>query len=201
MRRLVVLGESDGHELLIARLGADQLVLEARDELLGAEHQRLVGTGAAGEGLAADLADIVDRHAVAFGGLAVLRLVAASRFGDPLHLVFDFRLRHVVNLTRHLDVGEVLDLDRRDDFVVEAELEVGAARQDLLGFLLVLGHDDFGLHGGLLAATRDDRTSRVVEDLVDDLGHERFAVHLAQVLHRHLARAEAVDPHLVAGIV
>ena len=60
MRRLVILREGHGDLLLVAGLGADQLVLEAGDEFLGAEHQRLVVAGAAVEGLAADLADIVD---------------------------------------------------------------------------------------------------------------------------------------------
>ena len=140
------------------------------------------------------------RDAVAFGGLAGLRLVAARRFGNALDLLVDLGVRHVEHLARHLDVGEILDLDRRNDLVVEAEFEVGAAGQDLLGFLLVLGHDDFGLHGGLFATPGDDRTGRIVEDLVDHFGHERLAVDLAQVLHRHLAGAEAVDADLVPGV-
>ena len=79
MRRAVVFREGDGDLLLVAGLGADQLVFEARDELLRAEHQRLVGAGAAVEGLAVDLADIVDRDAVAFVGLAFLGFIAARR--------------------------------------------------------------------------------------------------------------------------
>ena len=50
MRGLVVFGEGDGDLLLVAGLGADQLVLEAGDEFLRAEHQRLVRAGAAVEG-------------------------------------------------------------------------------------------------------------------------------------------------------
>ena len=42
MRGGVVLGERDGDGLLVAGLDADQLVLEAGDEFLRAEHQRLV---------------------------------------------------------------------------------------------------------------------------------------------------------------
>ena len=40
----------------------------------------------------------------------------------------------------------------------------------------------------------------IVEDLVDHFGHERLAVDLAQVLHRHLAGAKAVDADLAPGI-
>ena len=60
MRRLVVFREGHGDLLFVAGLGADELILEAGDELLGTQHQRLVGAGAAIEGLAVDLADIVD---------------------------------------------------------------------------------------------------------------------------------------------
>ena len=197
---VVVFREGHGDQLLVAGLGADQLVLEARDELLRAEHQRLVGAGAAVEGLAVDLADIVDGDAVAVFGLALLRLVGARRFGDALDLLVDLRFRHVEDRPRHRDAGEILDLDRRNDLIGELELEIGAAGEDLLGFLLVLGHGDLGLHGGLLAAVGDDGAGRVGEDLVDHLGHERLAVDLAQVLDRHLAGAEAVDADLVLGV-
>ena len=94
----------------------------------------------------------------------------------------------------------VLDLDRRDDLVGQLELEIDAAIEDLLGFLLVLGHLDLGLHGRLLAAVGNDRAGRVGQDLVDHLGHERLAIDLAQVLNRHLARAETVDAHLVLDV-
>ncbi len=57
MRRAVIVGEGDGDLLLVAGLGADQLVLEAGDELLRAEHERLAVAGAAVEGHAVDLAD------------------------------------------------------------------------------------------------------------------------------------------------
>src|SRR4029079_10691980 len=82
----------------------------------------------------------------------------------------------------------------------EAEFEVGAPGQDLLGFLLVLGHDYFGLHGRLFTAPGNDRAGRIIEDFVDHFGHERLAVDLAQVLHRYLAGTEAVDADLVPGV-
>ena len=106
MRRAVVVGEGDGDLLLVAGLGADQLVLEAGDEFLRAEDQRLGGARAAVEGDAVDLADIVDGDAVAFLGLAVLGLVAAGRFGDALDLLLDLVVRHVVDRAGDRDVGE-----------------------------------------------------------------------------------------------
>ena len=180
---------------------SDQLVLEARNELLGAEHQRLVGAGAAVEGHAVDLADIVDGDAVAVFRLARLGLVGPRGFGDALDLLVDLGLRNVEHLPGHGDVGKFLDLDRRDDLIGELEFEIRAAGQDLLGFLLVLGHGDLGLHRGLFAAVGDDVARRVRQDLVDDFGHERLAVDLAQMRDRHLAGAEAVDADLGLGVV
>ncbi len=147
------------------------------------------------------LPTIVDGDAVAILGLAVLGLIAARGFGDALDLVLDLGVRHVIDGAGHLDVGEILDVDGRDDLIGELELEIGAAGEDLLGFLLVLGHGDLGLHGGLLAAVGDDVAGLVGQDVVDDLGHERLAVDLPEVLERHLAGAEAVDAHLGLGVV
>ena len=104
------------------------------------------------------LPTIVDGDAVAFSALPSFGLVAARGFGDALHLLVDLGVRHVEDLAGHLDAGEILDLDRRNDLIGELELEIGAAGEDLLGFLLVLGHVDLGLHGGLLAALGDDRS-------------------------------------------
>ena len=81
MRGRVVVREGHGDGLLVAGLDADQLVFEAGDESLGAEHQSAL-VGAALEGFAVDLADIIDGDAVAVRGLAVLRLVGAGAFGD-----------------------------------------------------------------------------------------------------------------------
>ncbi len=67
-------GEGHLHGQFVAGLGADQLVLEARNELAGAEFQRHILGGAAVEGLAVDLADEGDGDLVALRGLAVLGL-------------------------------------------------------------------------------------------------------------------------------
>jgi hypothetical protein len=72
MRCAVILWERHLDLLLVAGLGADKLLLEARNELAGAEHQIGIGVGAALESLAVDLADIVHRHAVAVSALPFL---------------------------------------------------------------------------------------------------------------------------------
>ena len=155
---------------------------------------------AAVEGLTVDLAEIVDAQLVAGLGLAGLRLVGPRRIGDAHHLLLDVGIGNLDHRPGDLDAGEILDLDRRNDLVGQRELEIGVAGQDLLGFLLVLGHGDLGLHRGLLAALRNHAAGGIVEDLVDHLGHEGLAVHLAQMLHRHLAGTEAVEPDLVLRI-
>src|SRR5690606_6336584 len=105
-------------------------VLEAGDEFLGTQHQRLVVAGTAGKSLAADLADVIDGDAVAIGRLAFLRLVGPGGFGDALNLLLDLVFGNVVNGTLDLDVGELLDLDGGDDLVVQLELEIDAAGED-----------------------------------------------------------------------
>ena len=101
--RAVVGREGHGDELFVTGLGADQLLFEARDECVGAQHQLLVGALPAVERLAVDLADEIDGDAVAFGRLAVLRLVGARQFGDAPDLRLDLLLGHVVDLAGHLD--------------------------------------------------------------------------------------------------
>ena len=201
MRRAVILGEGQLDGLLVARLHADELLLEARDELLGAEHQVGVARRAALEGLAVDLADEVDGHPVAFLGGPVLGLVGAGALGDALHLFLDLLVGDLDHRPLDLDAGRVLELEARQRLVGEGEAEVRLALQDLLGLALVLGHVDLRLHGGALVALGDDAARRGVEDVLDDLGHQRLAVHLAQVRHRDLARPEALQPHLVFGLV
>ena len=64
---------------LVTGLGADQLFLEAGDELAGADFQRHVLRRAALEGGAVDRADEVDGHAVA---RARRRRPSSSKFLD-----------------------------------------------------------------------------------------------------------------------
>ena len=65
--------ESDFERALLADADADQLVLEAGNEGAGADLHGDVVAGAALEGLAVDLADKGNGHAVAVLGLAAFR--------------------------------------------------------------------------------------------------------------------------------
>src|SRR6185295_6131876 len=50
------------------------------------------------------------------------------------------------------------------------------------------------------AAVGEDLRVGVADGLVDGLGHDRAAIYLLQVAHRHLAGAEAVELHLVLEV-
>ena len=105
--------EGDVELLLVADLDADQLVLEARDQLARAEHDRHVLAGAAVERDAVDLADEVDHHLVAVGGLVALLgvLVAGLRRGELLQLLVD---RLLVDLDGQALELQAVDLRRRE---------------------------------------------------------------------------------------
>ncbi len=76
---------------LLARRGADELILEARNEGARAEVERDVAAGAALERRAVDLAGEVDRHAVAVLGLGALALGGErpALLGDAVHRLVD----------------------------------------------------------------------------------------------------------------
>ncbi len=120
---------------------------------------------------------------------------------DLLDLVLDLFLGHVDDRSFDGDVGDILQFELRHDLVFQLELEILLPGQDLLRLVLILGHHDLGLHGGLLVTLRDHCAGRVRDDVIDDLGHERLAVHPAQMSRRHLAGTEALQPDLVLGIV
>src|SRR5262249_35461194 len=60
--------------------------------------------------------------------------------------------------------------------------------------LLVLREFHLGLVGRLQVAFFDELLARLVELLLDNLGHHRFAIDAPEMRDRHLAGAESVDP-------
>ena len=116
-------------------------------------------------------------------------------------MLFDFRFRNIIDLARDADAGDVLDLDGRQNFVIQLEFEIRAAGQDFFCLFLVFRHDDFRLHRSLLATLRQNVAAGIVQDLIDDFGHEGLAVDLAQMRQWHLARTEPVQTNLALGVV
>lgn len=120
--------------------------------------------------------------------------------GDLHDLLGHFVFTDFGDFADDLDAVDRLKFDRRDDFVGQREFEVGFGSEDLLGFVLVFGHGDFRLGGRLFAAAGEDLRRLVANDLVDEIGHDRLAVHLLQVRWRDLAGTEAVDLDLVLNL-
>ena len=129
----IVLREVDVDGLFLARLRAEQLFLEAGDELARAQPQDEPLGGAALEGLAVDAADEVDRDLVAVFRLGpllrgaempVLLAEAPDRFVDFLVLRPD---DHALELQR----GEVDRLDLRHQLEIERGIRGPAPSSNL----------------------------------------------------------------------
>ena len=191
----VVLGEVDVDGLFLARFRAEELFLEARDELARAQPQDEPLGGAALEGLAVDAADEVDRDLVAvlrlgpfLGGaeMPVLLAQAADRLVDLLVLGPD---DHALELQR----GEVDRLDFWHQLEVERVFEIRA--------VLELEVADLGLHRRADPLVLDRVGGRVLDRRLQDLALDRVAEAGAQHGERHLAGAEAGHPDLLADLV
>src|SRR6185369_17659328 len=87
----IVLREVDLHGTALSDADADHLVLEARDELAGADHELNALAGAAVEGNALDGAREVHGDAVALLGLGALglRRIGTALVGDALDRLVD----------------------------------------------------------------------------------------------------------------
>ena len=67
--------------------------------------------------------------------------------------------------------------------------------------VLVLGEVDVGLVGGALFALLDGLAARLLDGLLQHLGHHGAAVELLDMRDRHLALAEALELDLVPELV
>ena len=70
----------------------------------------------------------------------------------------------------------------------------------LLDLFLVLGEIDFGLARQTEAVVVEDLLVDLVHGVLDDVGHHRLAIDLAQMGDRHLAGAEPVDAGLALHV-
>src|SRR6185312_2122895 len=182
------------HVALVANLGADELVLEARNELAGAEHQVEAFCLAARELLAIDAADEIDRDLVVlFGSFALGAVRIAARLLGQLHHRFvNLGLRHVADQLLDLELGDIGQLEIRHQIHLHGEFEVGLAIDDLLDLAVEIDArrecrlEIVVLHG-LLAG--------LVDRLFDDLAHHLLAESLLQVRGRGLAGAKTFQVH------
>ncbi len=200
---LVVLGELDLEGAGLAGADADELLLEARNEGVGADQHRHVVAGAAVEGLAADLAGKLDGDAVAVFRLGALGLgrIGLVLVGDALQRLLDLGLGDLGGRAGELDVLEIGERDRRHDFDRQRVIEVRLAGDHLLDRVLLLRQCHLRVGGELVAALADDLVVGVAHRLLDHLGHRRAAIHALEVRDRHLAGAETVDADFVLEVV
>ena len=177
MRRAIVLGERHLDLFLVAGLGADKLVLEAGDELAGAQDELGVGVGAALEGLAVDLAGVVHGDLVAVFGLAVLgRAYSAA----------DWATRLTCSSTSSAGTsttGRVILIDEKSPISIGGMIsyfsENSKSASPERTFSASFSSSVMSISG--CVADFSPRSAkhgarRVVDDLVDDLGHEGLAV-------------------------
>ena len=189
--RRIVRGEGDVEFPRLADLGADELVLEARDQLAGAELDRHVLALAPLERLAADLAFEIDDDEVAVCGRVPLLGVGPvlRRTGELLELLVH---RGLVDFDGQAIELEIVDVGGRDlGKRFEADGDLG-----VLARLVALVEFDLRLQRRTDVLLAEQLLHAVLDRALQSLAAQAFAVHLADQVRRHLAGAEARHPHL-----
>jgi hypothetical protein len=203
--RLGRIGLGEGHVDLARLAGrhAHQLLLETRDELLGADRHRDVVAGTAREYFAVDAADEVDDHAVAVFDLGALafRRIRLVLIGDLLQRLVYLGVADLRDEPLELDRAEVRERDRRQHLERKSIGQIGLPADDAIDLGLLVRDRDLRLAREPEPALLDDLRVHLADDGVDRLRHHRSAIDLAQMRHRHLAGTEARQPDPVLQIV
>ena len=199
LRVHVVAGKGDLHLPRLARGHADELIFEARNEGPGSDIDADIAAGAALERHALERAGEVDDDPIALFDLAALPLGRERPvlLGDPVERFADLGVGHFRHRTLELDALEIGELDLRQHLDRQRIGEVGLPADDLLDLGLLVRDRDLGLHGELETMIGDDLGVELANQRLDGLGHHGLAVDLLEVRHRHLARPEAAQLHLV----
>ena len=181
--------------LRFARGDAEELLLEAGNESVRPKHDLNVAAHAALERFALDRADEIDRHAVMVLGLRALGLVRvlSTLLGEPVERSVYVRVLDVGGETLKRNLGEIADFEDRQHFERDLEIEIAARLERRVDRRLVRGQLDLRLAGEAQMVVVDDLLIRVGDRLLDNVGHDRLAVDLAQMFDRHLSGTEAVD--------
>ena len=186
----VVLGEGDDDIALVAGLHANDLLLEAGHERVGAELKVIILGRAAVKLLAIDEAGEVDRDMVAHLRLALNIEQAGVALLDIVHLFVDLALVKRFVVLRDLEALVLAELH----FRVHTDLE-GIDQLFVLGDLLV---DQARRADALKAAVGTACLERILRQRLDGVGVEHFlAVHTLDDGARGLALAEAGHVEMV----
>ena len=191
--RLIVFGERHIDILFLTRMDTNELILEARDEIAGADLQRIVLAFAAGKRDTIHFALEIERREVALFNSGVFRCIHHFRLviGETINLLLDIFVRDIVHFFLNLEAFVIaeLDLGTRHDRRFEHDV------------LAVLERDDVDLRA------RDDRLDVLFfHSGFDGIRREKFKRFLQDGvladmrlddLARRLALAEAGNFHLV----
>ena len=144
----------------------------------------------------------VDGDAIAVLGLGALGLgrIGAVLVGDALDGLVDLGVGHLDHRLLDREALEIGELDRRHHLDRDRVGQVGLAGEQLLDLVLLGRHGDLRLGREAETAIGEDLRVGVADGLVDGLGHDRAAIDLLQMAHRHLAGTEAVELHLVLEV-
>src|SRR3954468_114354 len=179
-----VIGQ-EGHVYgaVITCLGANQLILEARNEPSCTELDRDILALAAGEFGVADPADEIDDHHVIFCRCPLDRLGLALRLGHALQCLLDLFLRHLDRQLFEAETAKFRFRHLRQHFQRHRVFEVGAFRR----------RHDFNLRRQcqpkVLLANSLGRAA--LQRALQHFTAHGLAVALAQQVERHLAGAES----------
>lgn len=177
-----------------AGLQAGDGLVDAVEELAGADGVLHAGRDAVLQDLAVDLGLEVDRHDVALGGGALDRVGGGEALAQLLHGLLDVLVADLDGVDGDLDAGVVRDLDGR------ADVDLGGEGQQLA--VLQLGDVDLGLAERVDRGLVDGLGVELREGVVDGLlQHRTTAEPLVDHSGRDLALAEALDRDLLVDLL
>ena len=187
----IVVGESHVDLALVADLGADQLLLESRDQLARAQLDLHVAAGAAFERRSVDAAgEVHDDQVAGGGGMALLGvgpvLVGA---GETLKLLVDGAVVAFDRQPLELQAVDVGGGDLRQGLEADADLGI-------LAGLVIFLQRDLRLHRRAKLLLLQQLLHAGLHRIVQRVLLDRFAMHLADEVRRNLAGTEAGHAHL-----
>ncbi len=203
-RDRISVGEPRLDEPLLAEADPFELLLEAGDEGIRAEHDLDVFAVAALEFLAVDGPGKIQRQPVALGRLGVL-LGRGIELAQPLDEIGDGLVDVGVGNFRHrtLDrnVVEAAELNRRQRLEAHREGEISRGAQRLFELLLAARKIQSRLGREAELVVFDDLSIGVGDRILHDVAHDLRSVKPLEMSQRSLARAKPLELNLAAHLL